>query len=213
MRFLPPFKSIALLGICAVSFLSACDQLTIVDKENDPESKWDSIYRSSKNLKYLNQSVGKPDGLAKPISRVSSRLGRVDTERMAILRLDVSGAPNVMRRYVKLYYTDGSNEEGVLVETDQGQYAPYLIRWIPGNTVVEALKKHDALQPNAATGDKWVHPDFNNSTINACVARVTAEGMPEEFPYQTWAYCADPKSKKDLTPRYMPIFRETSWGT
>ncbi|KMQ83949.1 hypothetical protein RF55_18734 [Lasius niger] len=200
-------------GLCGLALLSACDQLTIVDKINDPECKWDHFLRSSKNVKAINQTVGKPDGISRPISGLSSRLGRVDTERLAIIRIKVSGAPNVIRRYAKLYYVGGGSEEGVLVETSQGQYAPYQIRWIPNQTLVAALKKHDEIQPNARVCMGWVHPQLDNPKINICVGRVTAEGMPEEFPYQTWAYCADPKSKKDLTPRYMPIFRETSWGT
>ncbi|QCE32975.1 hypothetical protein FAI41_04825 [Acetobacteraceae bacterium] len=213
MHFLSAFKNISFFALCGVSLLSACDQLTIVDKINDPECKWDHFLRSSKNVKAINQTIGQPKGISRPIRRLSSRLGRVNTERLALIRIKISGAPNVVRRYVKLYYLDGGQEEGILVETEQGQYAPYQIRWIPNQEIVAALKKHDSLQPNAETGIHWVHPQLDNPSVNLCVGRVTAEGMPEEFPYQTWAYCADPKSRKDLTPRYMPIYREITWGT
>lgn len=213
MSDFPSLRSLSLLALASIGFLSACDQLTVVDKVNDPESKWDDFYRSSKNLKAINATVGQVDGVPKQVVRLSSRLGRVDPERMTIIGIKISGAPNVLKRYVKLYFTDGGQEEGVLVETKQGLYAPIQIRWIPNRQIYQRLKRHDDLQPNAATGLKWVHPQFENAKINLCVGRVTAQGLPEEFPYQAWAYCNDPKSKKDLTPRYMPIWRDTAWGT
>ncbi|QCE33345.1 hypothetical protein FAI41_06935 [Acetobacteraceae bacterium] len=185
-----------LLITASALLLSSCmvpDPTKYPDLDNNPK------IISTDNIAYLNASINHQDSIPKPIKSIHS-LSPINHNRLAEIGIMIPKDPNNVTRYLTLHFTDHSSDSGILVEELHGSYAPVKTIWYSDAMIVHALHLHDDQLENAKQGKDWAGPDFYSPKMKHCVARVTAQGLSEEYPFQAWNYCSDPQTNKDLTP-------------
>ena len=152
---------------------------------NDP--CWRDEMASPGAVKNVNDSVGKKNGIPKPIVALVE-LASADSIQLASVGIQLPrfGQASVSC-HVTLKFTDGGTSAGVVSINDPGQFAPLQVSWISDLDIAAARAKTDRLR--TAT-NLYVKPNLIDPAIQACVGRATALGTGEQFPGQLWAACA-----------------------
>lgn len=180
----------------------------VPDEEKDPGAAHNDYFKSPEFLALINDSIGKEHGVPAPVIRVN-KLGTVSLSRLSEIDINFEGNPSeMMSRYVELEFQGDAHQGGVLTEIEAGIGHGPIIYWVSNAEILAHLSKKDEASPQAATGKEKAHAKFGDPELSTCVARVTAQGFEEEYPFEVWHYCADPNSPKDLTPRVNPLLRK-----
>ncbi|KMQ83748.1 peptide-methionine -s-oxide reductase [Lasius niger] len=114
----------------------------------------------------------------------------------------------MMSRYAELEFQGDAHQGGVLTELEAGVGHGPIIYWVSNSEILAHLSKTDEASPQADAGKEKAHPKFGDPVLSTCVARVTAQGFEEEYPFEVWHYCEDPNTPKDLTPQVNRFLRK-----
>ncbi|QCE33998.1 hypothetical protein FAI40_00830 [Acetobacteraceae bacterium] len=196
------------LGITSAVFSLSLAGCTIPDEEKDPGAAHNAYFKSPEFLALVNDSVGKEHGVPAAVIRVN-KLGSVSLSRLSEIGINFEGNPaEMMSRYAELEFQGDSHQGGVLAEVEAGVGHGPIIYWISNADILAHLSKIDENAPDAEKGKEKAKANFGNTALSTCVARITAQGFEEEYPFEAWHYCEDPNTPKDLTPTVNGLSRK-----
>ncbi|QCE32248.1 hypothetical protein FAI41_00855 [Acetobacteraceae bacterium] len=210
LKYFSAHSSLKKLGLSALA-LSCSLSLTgcmVSDQEKDPGSAHNAYFKSPEFLALINDSVGKENGVPAGVIRVN-KLGSVSLTRLSEIGINFGkNSSELMSRYAELEFQGDAHQGGVLTEVEAGVGHGPIIYWVPDSEILAHLSKEDEASRQASEGKEKAHPRFGDPFLSTCVARVTAQGFEEEYPFEAWHYCADPSTPKDLTPRVNGFLRK-----